>query len=235
MLYSNGRWRKPCRLLSFLLRFFRLSYCRVFLFYLVFLAVTVSSAYAVELKLGWWPNTEPDLQGYRVYYGAESGSYTNVVDVGNPVPVNGVIVVVLPHLSPFSTYYLAVKAFNDKEVPSDFSPEIVWSYPDYTSGSGDLGLEVFVNSDYLDGEVNNCFSTVTQGYGAVEDFGAVYICVGEYCEDLHLNQDKRVILSGAWVDEFSSNESSTTNICGSMIISNGMVEVEGVVISSGFN
>ncbi|MCD6534684.1 MAG: hypothetical protein J7L25_11525 [Deltaproteobacteria bacterium] len=147
--------------------------------------------------------------------------------------LKSLIIVVLPHLSPFSTYYLAVKAFNDKDVSSDFSPEIVWSYVDHTSGSGNLGLEVFVSRDYLDCEVNNCFSTVTQGYGAVEDFGSVYICVGEYFEDLHLDQDKRVILSGDWVDEFSSNVSSTTNICGSMIISKGMVEVEGVVISSG--
>ena len=114
----------------------------------------------------------------------------------------------------------------------------IWSFGienfSIISESGILGLEVFVNKNYLNSEANNCFSTVTQGYGAVEDFGSVYICVGEYLEDLHLNLDKRVVLSGGWVGDNSDNGSVVTNICGSMTISNGMVEVEGVVISSGF-
>ena len=46
--------------------------------------------------------------------------------------------------------------------------------------------------------------------------------------------DKRVILSGGWVGDDSGNGSLFTELCGLVTISNGTVEVEGVVISSKF-
>ena len=34
-----------------------------------------ATAEAAHLDLAWSPNDEPDLGGYRVYYGMESGDY----------------------------------------------------------------------------------------------------------------------------------------------------------------
>ncbi len=213
------------------MRFSKFFSCRIFLFYLFLLFAFVSSVSAAELKLGWWPNTEPDLQGYKIYYGVESGNYTNVVDFGDPLPINGIIIVVLSDLSPFSTYYLSVKAYNDKGLSSNFSPEIVWSYKSHIVGSGSADLEVFVNKNYADDGLNDCFYTVAQGYDSVEDLGTVFICVDEYFEDLYLDLDKRVILSGGWVVDDGDNISPDSNICGCVIISKGTVVMDGVVIT----
>ncbi|HWN84966.1 MAG TPA: putative Ig domain-containing protein [Vicinamibacterales bacterium] len=49
------------------------------------LALTLGArvAAAGSISIQWDPNTEPDLQGYRVYIGTRSGVYDSSVDVGN--------------------------------------------------------------------------------------------------------------------------------------------------------
>ena len=38
------------------------------------------------INLGWSPNSESDLAGYIVYYGASPGTYDNSIDVGMGTP-----------------------------------------------------------------------------------------------------------------------------------------------------
>jgi fibronectin type 3 domain-containing protein len=66
----------------------------------------------------WSPSTEPDVQGYRVYYGSESGKYTNSVSVGNTnkAVIKGMMV--------GQTYYFMVTALNSKGVESLPSKEV---------------------------------------------------------------------------------------------------------------
>lgn len=56
--------------------------------------------------LSWDANTEPDLAGYKVYYGTSSGSYGTPVDVGN------VLTYSITGLSPNVLYYFAVSAYD---------------------------------------------------------------------------------------------------------------------------
>ncbi|KON30914.1 hypothetical protein AC480_00070 [miscellaneous Crenarchaeota group archaeon SMTZ1-55] len=73
---------------------------------------------ASYLTLAWDLNTEPDLAGYRVYYGKSSGNYHQNIDVGN---------VVLYHLSdldPDTRYYVALTAYDTSNNESDFSEEV---------------------------------------------------------------------------------------------------------------
>lgn len=56
--------------------------------------------------LVWDPNLEPDIAGYRLYYGVSSGNYTESIDVGNTTTV------AVPNLAVGTTYVFVVTAFN---------------------------------------------------------------------------------------------------------------------------
>ncbi|MBN1569650.1 MAG: fibronectin type III domain-containing protein, partial [Acidobacteria bacterium] len=73
-------------------------------------------ASAGDITLAWDPNTEPELLGYRLSYGAASGQYSTHVDVGN-VTTHKVSSL------PSGTYYFAVKAYS-ADMESAFSNEV---------------------------------------------------------------------------------------------------------------
>lgn len=60
-----------------------------------------------------------DLQGYNIYYGSVSGSYSSQAYVGNP----GISTYVVENLLP-QTYYFVATAINSSGVESAFSNEI---------------------------------------------------------------------------------------------------------------
>ena len=70
------------------------------------------------LTLVWDRNPEPDIAGYKVYYGRVSGDYTQLVTVTNPRAKIGV--------SSSRTTYFAVTAYNTNGVESDLSDEVHW-------------------------------------------------------------------------------------------------------------
>src|SRR2546425_7354246 len=83
---------------------------------LCFLAPALSSA--AQVTLAWDPNTEPDLAGYKLYYGTSSGSYQFSVDVGNLTSYT------LPGLLEGQIYYFAATAYNQSRNESGFSNEV---------------------------------------------------------------------------------------------------------------
>ena len=69
----------------------------------------IFSAHAVvagTLIATWDSNTEPDLEGYRIYYGTEMGNYTEMLDVGDTTRA------VVDNLMEGRTYYFVVTAVN---------------------------------------------------------------------------------------------------------------------------
>jgi hypothetical protein len=78
----------------------------------------VSTAQAAYLDLAWDPNLEPDLGGYRIYYGTESGNYINFIDVGN------VTYYALGSLLDGIRYYIAITAYDTAGNESSFSGEV---------------------------------------------------------------------------------------------------------------
>ena len=87
--------------------------------FVLLLAVLISSvAHAGEVNLAWDPNTEPDLAGYRVYYGLGSRNYDHVIDVGDSTSC------VVTGLEQGRTYYFAATAVNRANIESDFSNEV---------------------------------------------------------------------------------------------------------------
>ena len=79
--------------------------------------------WAADVRLAWNPNTEPDLAGYKIHYGASSGSYTKSVDVGN------VTTATISNLSEGATYYFASSAYNTAALSSAYSNEVSHTVP----------------------------------------------------------------------------------------------------------
>jgi hypothetical protein len=67
----------------------------------------------------WDPNPEPDIAGYKVFYGTSSGNYTDCITVNSTqtsCEVTG--------LQGGNTYYFAVKAVDASGQESEFSSEV---------------------------------------------------------------------------------------------------------------
>jgi hypothetical protein len=73
--------------------------------------------FAADALLTWSPNTEPDLGGYKIYYGAASGKYTTTIDVGNKTTytLTGITT---------QTLCFALTAYDTSRNESGFSNEI---------------------------------------------------------------------------------------------------------------
>jgi hypothetical protein len=88
----------------------------VFLACLFFL---LPCAVAGEVTLAWDSNPETDIAGYRIYIGAESRHYDDVIDVGKNTSC------VVSGLEEGRTYYFAATAYNTVNLESGFSNEAV--------------------------------------------------------------------------------------------------------------
>jgi hypothetical protein len=123
---------------------------------------------APSVSLAWNPNPEPDVAGYKVHFGTQSGVYSDVIDV------RGATSIALPQMLMGSTYYLAVSAYNaaGQEGPrsSEFSVTaavpsspalsttfafggtsqgqgaLQWKYPKSAAGSAS-GFKVYASED----------------------------------------------------------------------------------------
>ncbi len=76
-----------------------LAVCGVFVF-------SAGLARAGSATLAWDPVPDTDVAGYKVYYGTSSGTYPNVVDVGNATTYT------FTNLTDCILYYFAVKAYD---------------------------------------------------------------------------------------------------------------------------
>jgi hypothetical protein len=88
---------------------------------IIFIVVQLSAPAAQKVTLAW--NQSPDLNviGYRVYHGAASRNYTNIVDVGNATSAT------ISNLVEGATYYFAATAYNVLGMESEYSDEITYT------------------------------------------------------------------------------------------------------------
>jgi hypothetical protein len=73
---------------------------------------------AEQISLTWDANTEPDLGGYKLYYGTASQAYSQVFNVGKNTQVT------VSNLNQGVTYFFAVTAYDLQGAESDYSNEI---------------------------------------------------------------------------------------------------------------
>jgi hypothetical protein len=90
---------------------------------LALLVLVASPLYAGSVTVTWDPNTEPDVTGYVVFYGTQSGVYTFSQAVGN------VTAATIDDLSAGQTYYFAVQAVSTSGLTSPLSNEVSTTIP----------------------------------------------------------------------------------------------------------
>jgi hypothetical protein len=99
--------------------------------------------YSAQMTLAWDPNTEPDLGGYKVYYGTSSGTY------GVPLNVGNVTDYTLTGLTERGGYYIAVTAYDKSGNESVYSNEVSGAAREptqtYTVATNPPGLQVTVD------------------------------------------------------------------------------------------
>ena len=71
-----------------------------------------------QIRLAWDPGAEPDLAGYKVYYGTASRTYGASIDVGKVTSYT------LTGITPEQTYFIAVTAYDIFNNESAFSNEV---------------------------------------------------------------------------------------------------------------
>ena len=102
-------------------RFSLLGFLRLVVFTLILLFA--QNVHSAEVTLAWDPNTEPDLDGYKIYFGSSSRTYDVSVDVGNQT------LYTLSGLADGHTYFFAATAYDTHGNQSDYSEEVSWTSP----------------------------------------------------------------------------------------------------------
>ena len=90
----------------------------VFLLLLVAFAAGAKGAQSVTLR--WARNDEPDIAGYRLYYGKTSHSYRQYVDTSTTQAT-------VSNLVEGTTYFFAATAFNTAGLESAYSDEVSYT------------------------------------------------------------------------------------------------------------
>lgn len=80
--------------------------------------LTATVLEAASVPLAWNANTEPDLGGYKVYFGLQSRDYDYCLDVGNVIEYN------VEGLTAGETYYFCLTAYDQFGNESDYSEEV---------------------------------------------------------------------------------------------------------------
>jgi hypothetical protein len=104
---------------------FRLSILIIFIFF-------NTPAFSSQVTLAWNANTEPDIDGYKLYYGTSSGDYQFIVDVNNQTTHT------LTGLTENVLYYFAVTAYNLNGFESDYSNQVKFGNGGYDPGEGNI-------------------------------------------------------------------------------------------------
>jgi hypothetical protein len=103
--------------------FFGLVVAGLLILLFIILSMLVPSAHAADVTVAWDPNPEPDVAGYKIYYGTSPGSYTASVNAGN------ITSLAISGLQAGLTYYFAAVAYDSSGNESGFSNEITYAMP----------------------------------------------------------------------------------------------------------
>ena len=89
-----------------------------------FFTVSSTTVHAAQVTLAWDRNAEPNVEGYKVYYGTASRDYDWFIDVGDVTSIT------ITDLTDGFTYYFAATAYDTATPPleSTYSDEVSQKY-----------------------------------------------------------------------------------------------------------
>ncbi len=108
---------------------------KVFSFLTCVYFILAQAAFAASVTLTWNRNQEPDIAGYKIYYGTSSHNYTESTTINDTATSPLQISHTVSGLGEGMTYYFAVKAFDLADHYSDYSQEVSVTIPGTDSGS----------------------------------------------------------------------------------------------------
>ena len=95
----------------------------IFLTAFICQALFSSDVHSAQVTLAWDANTDPNIAGYKVYYGSTSRGYQAVIDAGNNPTYT------ISNLQGSSTYYFTVTDYNTSGIESGYSNEVSYTVP----------------------------------------------------------------------------------------------------------
>ena len=121
----------------------------MFIFFTYIFAFNVSLTYASSVTLSWNRNQEPDIAGYQIFWGLESGRYSNRVTISDTATQPLKRSYTISGLQEGKTYYFALKAIDRAGQIGPFSSEI--AYHIYSQNSSALVQNYVLNSSVEQG------------------------------------------------------------------------------------
>lgn len=148
------------------LQIFRVFFVSLLTLSLVFFLFT-AKAFSAQVTLAWDPNTEPNLAGYKLHYGFETGKYVYTIDVGDSTSFQ------VTNLEENQAVYFAATAYDVNGIESDYSREVVFmpenqppvadAGPDQTTDEGTVVNMSGINSSDPEGGGLSYFWEQTNG------------------------------------------------------------------------
>jgi len=131
---SNSRIGHKARALSNDKKFFLngsifKNFLLLFCMYAFLLVAFSVHANAATVTLSWERNQEPDIAGYKIFYGTASRSYTNIITINDTAHEPLTRTYSVTGLDEGRTYYFAIKAFDLAGQESEFSDEVSVEIP----------------------------------------------------------------------------------------------------------
>jgi hypothetical protein len=111
--------------------FFILVLSGLLLLLLAILSLLVPAAHAGQVTVAWDPNPEPEVAGYKIYYGTTAGNYTSSLDAGSATSI------LISGLQDGATYFFSAVAYDASNNESGFSNEITYAVPAGATAGGD--------------------------------------------------------------------------------------------------
>ena len=95
---------------------------------------------AATVQVTWLENSEQDLAGYKVYYGTQSGEYSEAINTTD----TSQLLTLTPDIG--ATYYFAVTAYDTSGNESDYSEEVSLFVGDGTAPGKVQGVKAIIQA-----------------------------------------------------------------------------------------